>query len=185
MLENSELWTCLLIIGGRVADVSIGTVRTLFVVQGRRGLASVLGFFEVTIWIFIVARVINGLGENVLYACSYGLGFALGNFLGVTIEGWLAFGTQALLVFSREGRAMARSLREKGYRLTEFAGRGRDGIVPMLMVVVQRQETLDLVAEIRSVDPDCYYILEDIRQDNAVRGRLHDPTGWRQVMKKK
>lgn len=185
MFESNELLTCLMIIFGRIVDVTIGTVRTLFVVQGRRGLASVLGFFEVVIWIFIVARVINGLGDNILYACSYGLGFAMGNFMGVTVEGWLAFGNRALLVFSREGRRMAVILREKGYRLTEFMGRGREGPVPMLMVIAKRPETNALVREVQAIDPQSFYILEDIRTVSAAGSRGFEATGWRNIIKQK
>ncbi len=185
MLESTEVLTCLLIIGGRIVDVTIGTIRTLFVVQGRRTLASVLGFFEVVIWIFIVARVINGLSGNILYACSYGIGFALGNFLGVTVEGWLAFGSRALLVFTREGRGMARELREKGYRLTEFMGRGREGPVPMLMVIAKRQETDALVTAVQTIDPQSFYILEDIRTVSAAGSRGFEATGWRNIIKQK
>lgn len=185
MLESTELLTCLIIVCGRIVDVTIGTIRTLFVVQGRRSLASVLGFFEVVIWIFIVARVINGLSGNILYACSYGVGFALGNFLGVTVEGWLAFGNRALLVFTREGRTMANTLREKGYRLTEFMGRGREGPVPMLMVVAKRQETDALVATVQSIDPQSFYILEDIRTVSAAGSRAFEASGWRSTIKQK
>lgn len=185
MFDSTELLTCLLIICGRIVDVTIGTTRTLFVVQGRRALASILGFFEVVIWIFIVARVINGLSGNILYACSYGLGFALGNFMGVTVEGWLAFGNRALLVFSREGRTMARTLRDKGYRLTEFMGRGREGPVPMLMVITERKATEKLVAEVQTIDPQSFYILEDIRTVSAAGSRdAFEPSGWRSIIKK-
>lgn len=178
MFETTELLTCAMIVFGRVCDVTIGTCRTLFVVQGRRGLASILGFFEVVIWIFVVARVINGISENWLYACSYGVGFALGNFMGVTVERWLAFGNQALLVFSPEGFQMAKLLREKGYRLTEFVGRGRDGRVPMLLVILRRQEVQDLISEVRRIDHDCFYILEDIRFASGVASRMGEPSNW-------
>jgi uncharacterized protein YebE (UPF0316 family) len=184
MFDSAELLTCAMIVFGRICDVTIGTCRTLFVVQGRRGLASVLGFFEVVIWIFVVARVINGLSDNWLYACSYGLGFALGNFMGVTVERWLAFGNQALLVFSPEGFEMARHLRDKGYRLTEFVGRGRDGKVPMLMVILRRQEAQTLIADIRKIDHDCFYILEDIRFASGVASRMGEPSGWRSALMK-
>lgn len=48
----------LLILVMRICDVSIGTVRTLMVVQGRKTLSGILGFFEVTIWILATSQKI-------------------------------------------------------------------------------------------------------------------------------
>jgi uncharacterized protein YebE (UPF0316 family) len=36
----------------RVGDVSIGTIRTILIVQGKKYLAGIAGFFEVLIWVF-------------------------------------------------------------------------------------------------------------------------------------
>ncbi|MBI2420212.1 MAG: hypothetical protein HYV28_20310, partial [Ignavibacteriales bacterium] len=41
----------------RICDVSIGTFRTILVVQGRKLYAGVAGFFEVLIWIFAIRFV--------------------------------------------------------------------------------------------------------------------------------
>ena len=71
----SVFLTCLLIVAARITDVSLGTIRTINVVQGRRTLALVLGFFEVLIWVFVVSRVINEIRQPA-YALAYALGFA-------------------------------------------------------------------------------------------------------------
>lgn len=41
----------LLIFLARIVDVSIGTIRIMMVIEGRRLLAATLGFLEVVIWI--------------------------------------------------------------------------------------------------------------------------------------
>ena len=177
--------TCLLIIVGRIADVGLGTVRTIFVVQGRRATACVLGFFEVLIWISVVARVIGGLHENLVLAVTYAFGFAIGNYVGITAERWLAFGKQVLVVISRQGGEIAEMLRQQGIRLTEFPGEGRDGPTRALVVVVDRRESPRLIAQAQDLDRDCFYVLEDIRLTSAMAAGLHQPTGWRAILKKK
>ena len=47
--------TCALIVCGRICDVTLDTVRTVAVIRGRKHLAVLVGFFEVLIWIFVVA----------------------------------------------------------------------------------------------------------------------------------
>ena len=184
-MHSELILTCLLIILGRIVDVTLGTVRTIFVVQGRRGWACVLGFFEVVIWIFVVARVINGISENPYYAASYGIGFAAGNFFGITVENWLAFGDQVLLLFSRNGGQIAAHLREHGLRITEFEGNGRDGPMRMLMLVLARQESPHVIERALQIDSSCFYVLNDIREAPAITARFYVPTGWRAVRKMK
>jgi uncharacterized protein YebE (UPF0316 family) len=174
-----------MIIGGRILDVTIGTVRTIFVVQGRRGFATVLGFFEVLVWIFIAAKVINGISDNAFFALSYALGFSLGNYVGVTVENWLAFGHQALIVISPESKSIARTLRERGVRLTEFMGEGRDGPTGVLMMIIDRHHASERIDMIRKLDEDCFYVVEDIRASSMLTSQAHQTTGWRAVMKRK
>lgn len=175
--------TCLLIVCGRIADVSLGTLRTIFVVRGHRVWACVLGFFEVLIWIFVVARVIEGINENGWYIASYALGFSLGNYLGITIERWLAYGTQILQVFTKNGDEIAAALRAEGYRLTQFMGQGREGPRAMLMIVAKRQGLPKLIARVSALDPKCYYTVEDIRM-SSTRESL-GAGGWLGAWKKK
>ena len=88
-MNGAILSTCILIFAARIVDVSLGTIRTICVVNGRRHVALVLGFFEILVWIFAVSKVIGDLQHPVL-AVAYALGFATGNFVGITIEKRLA-----------------------------------------------------------------------------------------------
>ena len=72
----------------RVLDVSIGTVRTITVVRGYRLLATVLGFFEVIIWVMAAGQVLTNLHHWYL-VISWAGGFATGNAVGMWIEGKL------------------------------------------------------------------------------------------------
>jgi uncharacterized protein YebE (UPF0316 family) len=157
------LATCFLIIAARVGDVSLGTLRTVCVINGRRLAAWSLGFVEVLIWILVVSTIIATVRDNILYAFAYALGFATGTFVGITIEQRLAFGEQVIRVFSRAGHELARILRAEGYGITEFEGRGRDGPVQMLFIETRRRDVPLVVRRARSVDPECFYIVDDVR----------------------
>jgi uncharacterized protein YebE (UPF0316 family) len=184
MFTVETMLTCALIVLGRVIDVTLGTVRTIMVVRGYRRWACVLGFFEVLVWIFVVTRVIHGLAENPLFAVSYALGFAAGNFVGITLDNRLGFGQQVVQVFSRRGGELATEMRTKGVRMTCFQGAGRDGPTSMLMIVADRGLIPGLIKEARRLDPECYYSVEDVRT-SASSGTGHVASGWREIMKKK
>ena len=68
---NSEVLvtTCLIILA-RIADVWLGTGRTVAVVNGRKGMALGLGFFEVLSWGVAVSKVVTNL-ESPIYALAY------------------------------------------------------------------------------------------------------------------
>ncbi len=181
-------WTvlgyCLLIVLARITDVSLGTLRTVCVVNGHKGRAWVLGFFEVLVWVLVVSKVITNLNHPA-YVVAYAIGAATGSWVGITAEQRLAFGEQVVRIFSRKGREMAARLRELGYRVTEIDGRGRDGHVELLFIEVPRKQAMRVAQMARGLDPECYFVVDDIRMTSAAMVRFHQPTGWRGVMNKK
>ena len=174
----------LIIVLARIADVTLGTLRTVAVVNGRRSFAWMLGFFEVLIWILVVSNVIQTINESRIYPVAYALGFALGNFIGITIEGRIGFGEQVVRVFSRKGDELAKVLRDEGFRVTEFDGRGRDGPVQMLFIEVTRRSAPGVLSRVRALDPHCFYVVDDIRVVSARREASGQP-GWRGILKHK
>ena len=160
------LFTCLLIALARVTDMTLDTVRVVAVVQGRRFLAAGLGFVGSMIYLVAVAKVLRNF-DHAIYAVAYATGFASGTFLGITIERRLAMGEQIISIFTHQGDLLAPALRELGYRLTEFHGRGRDGQVVALYIEVPRRQTAKLIAEARRIDGHCYYIVNDVRLARA------------------
>lgn len=175
-----------LICFARIVDVSLGTLRTVAVVRGRVVLASVLGFFEVSIWVLAISGVMRTL-DNPLNVLGYALGFALGNAVGISIDRRLALGTIVMRVITRRrGPELVSSLRDRGLRVTEFEGRGRDGPVTMLFTLLERVDARAAQALAEQVDPDCFIVFEDPRGANrTLLPTLIPPTGWRAVMKKK
>lgn len=172
-MSTDLLFTTLLIFCARVADVSMGTIRTIYVIRGQRSAAWWIGFFEVLIWVVAVSRVINDLDRPV-YAVAYALGFATGNFVGVTLEQRLAMGNRVVRVFSRRGDAIAQAIREAGYGATVFDGRGKDGPVELVYIEVPRREVKRVAAMVRAVDPNCFYVIDDIREASTAEAMRID-----------
>lgn len=166
-MPDSLFLSCLMILLARVGDVSLGTLRVVMVTQGRRGRAAILGFFEVLIWVFAASRVIGNLSKPQL-AVAYAAGFAIGNYVGLTIERWAAMGNQVVRVFSRRGDQLADELRMQGFRVTLFHGMGRDGPVHMLYVETERRRIPGILNEARRLDPQCFYVVDDVRIASSV-----------------
>ncbi len=157
-----------LIFFARIGDVTLGTLRTMSIIHGRRWTAWMLGLVEVLIWVFAVSAVVNQVTEKPWYALAYALGFASGNFVGITVESWLAHGDQVIRIFTRKGEATASRIRAHGHRVTEIDGRGRDGPVAVLFIKCKRREAREVCAIARQMDADCFYIIDDVRVSSAV-----------------
>jgi len=181
------LLTGLLVFLARITDVTLGTVRTISIVHGRTKIAFVLGFVEISLWLFVVAKVLQEVTTTPILALFYALGFSTGNVVGILLEKRLAFGYTILRVISQEhGEIITEQLRAAGYAVTTFAGEGLSGAVRMIYVVFPRKELNDVLAVVKRTSPEAFYITEQAGSVSKIfRPTLQPGTGWRAIMKKK
>ena len=159
----------LLIFSLRLIDVSMGTVRILMAVRGRRLLAGAIGFFEVTIFLVAISQVVANIGNwwNVL---GYSGGFAVGTVMGMTVEKKLAIGLAEVNIISMgRGTEVAEGLRAEGFGATEFLGAGQESIVDMIRTVVRRREVPSVTAVANVIDESAFITVHEMQR--AYRGR--------------
>ena len=143
--------------------VTLSTVRTIFIARGWKVLAPLLGFFEVSIWLFAIAQVMQHLTSPDCFLAFAG-GFALGNFLGVLIEQKLALGQVVVHVVSTNDSAeLAESLRWAGYGVTALEASGASGPAQLVFTIVRRNELDRVISIIKRCDPKAFYSVGDLR----------------------
>jgi len=146
----------------RMSDMSIDTLRVMFVIRGRKLLALILGFFQSSLWVVAISSVLSNL-DNPWNIIGYASGFAAGNVVGMTIEQWLAIGHSNLRVISsRRGNLIAEIIRKSGYAVTEVPSRGKDGMVLMILCSVFRRDVNNIKREICDIDQDAFITVEDV-----------------------
>jgi uncharacterized protein YebE (UPF0316 family) len=152
----------------RVVDVSLGTVRTILVVRGHRFLAAAIGFFEILIWVVAVSEVIRNL-ESWHLAIAYAAGFAVGNVVGIWLEGKLAIGSELVRAISASPEAnLAQHLRKNTFEVLELDGHGDDETpVEVLLIVERRRRVPRLLRLIRETDPDAVCTVSDVKSQTA------------------
>lgn len=152
----------LLIFLARICDVSIGTVRTIFVISGHRFFATFLGFFEVTIWVLAVGGVIQHL-DHAPAIIAYAAGYACGVLVGMTIEDRLAIGHRIVRVISPDtGVNLSQLLRDRGFRVTRVDGKGRDGPVEIAFLVVKRKDLRRVRTVVGDIAPEAFLMVEQV-----------------------
>ncbi len=152
----------ILVFFARIIDVSLGTLRIIFVSRGRRNLAPILGFFEVLVWIVVVAQVVNNLQAWVSYV-AYAAGFAAGTYIGLTLENRLAIGMMAVRTISPNAHKFVQPLRDAGYGVTELSGAGTTGPVNVVYTVIRRKDLGNVIHIIRSMAPKAFVSVEEIQ----------------------
>lgn len=152
-----------IIFGLRVTDMTLDTLRVLFVIRGRKPLAWILGFFQSALWVIAISTVLGNL-DNLWNIVGYAGGFATGNVVGMLIEERLAIGHGHMrIISSRRGTAIAEAVRQAGYAATEFAGRGKDGTVAVISCSVARKDINPLKSQVYQIDPEAFITVEEIR----------------------
>jgi uncharacterized protein YebE (UPF0316 family) len=166
-MNATVIFTFCLIVVARITDVTLDTIRTVAIVQGRRTFAALLGFCQAIVYICAIAKVLLNM-DHPVYALAYGLGFSCGTYLGITIEQRLAFGHQLATLVTHKGLELANALRTAGYRLAEVKGHTRDGDLAILYVEMPRRQAQQLTRAAVAVDDRCFCILNDVHVARAV-----------------
>ena len=153
-----------LIFFARVADVSLGTFRTIVIFRGHRLLAACIGFFEIMIWLVAAGQVFTNLDQWSL-ALAYAGGFAVGNYVGMWIESRFAIGNELVRCISYNRDVLAEKIRKEGYKVVSFDGdMGEDKPVELLFIVEKRRNVPTLIRLIKELDHNAVYSVSDVKK---------------------
>lgn len=156
----------LLVFSARILDVSMGTLRIIFVAKGLKHFAAILGFFESLIWLIAVTQVMQNLNSWQTYV-AFALGFAAGNFVGVVLEERIALGNLLIRVITmKEADELVGVLRKSGYGVTSVDAQGESGPVKLIFSITKRRNLGKIIAIIKQYNPNAFYTIEDMRYVN-------------------
>jgi len=153
----------LIIFVARIFDQTVGTIRLIFAAKGFKSIVPILGFFEVLIWIVIVAQVMQHL-DNVLCYIAYAGGFAMGNYIGMLVEEKLSLGTVLIRVIPKKDTTeLIEYLRANNFGVTAVDVEGRSGKIKMLFSIIKRKQAREVIDIINRYNPNAFYTIEEIR----------------------
>ena len=172
----------------RIIDVSIGTIRIIYVSRGNKFVAPVLGFFEVLVWVIAITNIMQHLSNWLAYI-AWAAGFASGNFIGMLIEEKLAVGVSLIRVITKkELGGLSQALSDEGFGTTSIDAHGSEDDVNMIYIIVKRKENQKAINLIKQFNPNAFYTIEDIRyvshhnspeNRNIAHRRFYLFNGWR------
>lgn len=150
----------LMIMTLRIIDVSLGTIRMIITVQGKKYIAGTIGFFEVTIWVVAISSVMSQL-DNWINVVAYSSGFAIGTVLGITLEQKLGSGFVWLNIISMNfADDITELLRQNKFGVTLIPGEGASGGVTVLLVLIPRKRQKEVMHLIEQIDPKAFITMQ-------------------------
>ena len=166
LILEFELYTWiiipLLIFIARVADVSMGTIRLIFISRGLKYLAPVVGFFEILIWLLAIGHIMKNLSNPICYI-AYAGGFAMGNFVGMLIAEKISLGIVLIRVVSKkDATELVEYLKSADYGVTSVDGHGTAGQVKVVFTIIPRREAKRVVDLIKKFNPKAFYSIEEV-----------------------
>ncbi|MCX5839147.1 MAG: DUF2179 domain-containing protein [Deltaproteobacteria bacterium] len=153
----------LFIILARIIDVTLDTMRIIYISRGMKYLAPLFGFFEILVWLLAISQIMRNL-NNPVYYLAYAVGFATGNLVGIFVEERLAVGRVVLrIITQKDTTELVTHLRSCGYGVTTVDAEGSTGPVKLIFTVIDRNKIKSVVQSIQNYNPRAFYSIEDVR----------------------
>lgn len=166
----------LLVFLARICDVSINTIRIIYMLGGRRYTATILGFFEAFIWLLVIREIFQHL-DNWLCYVAYPAGFASGIFVGMIIEERIAYGKVIVRIITRKDIIpLLQFLNAQNFRHTKVDAEGPDGHETLVFTVLDRERLDDLLNKLKEILPTAFYTIEKVKAA-AESGALPEEKG--------
>jgi uncharacterized protein YebE (UPF0316 family) len=166
-LFNSDLfkWVILplMIFFARLIDVSLGTIRIIFISRGFKYIAPLIAFFEINIWLLAIAQIMLNL-NNPVCSIAYAGGFAMGNFVGMLLEEKISIGSVIVrIIVKHDSDKIYSYLKSEKYGVTIVDAKGIEGEVKLIFVVIRRGDLKKILNHIKTIHPHAFYTVEDVR----------------------
>jgi len=157
----------LLIFLARIGDVSMETIRVIYISKGIKYLAPFIAFFEIVIWLLAMIAIMSDLA-NIANFLAYAFGFAMGTYVGLVIEEKLSIGMVIMRIITTNDSTdeIVSFLEAENYGITSLDATGSRGNVKMIITLVNRIDVPAITAHLQTTNPQAFFSIEDVRYVN-------------------
>lgn len=143
----------------QIIYVPLLTLRTTFVVKGKKSQASIVAFLEAIIYIISLGIVFSDL-TNLFNIGAYIIGYSAGIYIGGLIEERLALGYRSTHVISTHNTdELAEVLRTLKFGVTTFLGEGINKEKRYrLEIISHRNRESELISLIKKMDETAFIV---------------------------
>ena len=152
-----------LIFSARIFDVTLGTLRVIFITRGMKYLSAGIGFLEILIWLLAIGQIFKNL-NNVACYFAYAGGFASGSFLGIYFAEKLSINKVVIRIITvKDATNLVAYLRKKKYGVTTLDAHGVEGPVTIVFSIINRENLEEVIALVKRCNPQAFYSVQDVK----------------------
>ena len=152
-----------LIFSARIFDVTLGTLRVIFITRGMKYLSALVGFIEILIWLLAIGQIFKNL-NNIACYFAYAGGFASGSFLGIYFAERLSINKVIIRIITmKDATNLMQYLRKAQYGVTTLDAQGAEGPVTIVFSIINRDDLKKVVAIVKKFNPQAFYSVQDVK----------------------
>lgn len=152
----------------------MGTIRVIFIAKGFKKYATIIGFFEILVWLAAINQIMNNL-TNYFYYFAYAAGFASGTYVGMKIEEKISFGKVSVRIITRKNsRPLLEELKKAKHTVTSVGAHSQNGKVRLITTIIDRKDLPKVAKTIKKYNPRAFYSTEDVRfasEDDGLKSK--------------
>lgn len=153
------LLLCLEVFFARILDVSIGSVRTVYLIKQKNFIACILAFIELVIWFYVARETLTMNNISFVIVMSYALGYAIGTYIGGIINKYFIDGNLMILIFTKKDTIKIRNiLKKSGYGISSITMSDDNNL---LLVEIRKKELKRLRELIKKIDKKAFVIVNE------------------------
>lgn len=158
---------CAKVFLGRLFDVSLSTLQTMYLVKGKRSLATIVGFIDVLIWFVVVKEALNTNIESFWIALSYAGGYAVGTFVGSGISKKVIRGTVSVQVITKnEKNKVISAIKHSNYSasVVECKGVHKEDTNYMIYAQIDNRKLKEFKKMITDLDKNAFITVTENKE---------------------
>ena len=150
---------CLEVFFARILDVSIGSIRTVYLIKQKNLIACILAFIELIIWFYVARETLTRSNISLIVVISYALGYAVGTYIGGLINKYFITGSLMVLIFtSINSLKLKQSLKQSGYGASTL---NMSNQKKLLLVEIKKKDLKKLKRIIHTCDNHAFVIINE------------------------
>ena len=158
---------CIKIFFARIIDVTLGTMRTVLVVRGKKFTPAIIAFFEVLIWFLVAREALTTDIKSILIPICYAAGYATGTFIGGYISNNFVEGLIGVQVTTKTKGVtkMIDEIRNAGFGVSviDLKNPQDNEDKTLLMIQLNKSKLKTLTHIIRTNDKDAFVVINDTK----------------------
>ena len=155
---------CLEVFFARMIEISIGSVRTIFLVKGKNALCCLLAFIEILIWFYVARETLTANDPNIAIVLSYAGGYAIGTYVGWLINKYLVNSPLTAFVVTTD-ETMNEKLKKEKFGVSTISR--EDGKI-ILLIEFKKRNLKNIKKLISKIDKKAFIIVnESLNTENG------------------